>query len=105
MSDQVRDLLPEAAVVQLTESCADRKLEVVTEEAIAADAEPDIPDMFRDYLADLGTKGAAADRVLDTFRTLLAAVTDNDVPVLPEEELLSQPIETCQTHTPAEAAS
>lgn len=105
LSDKVRDLLPKAVVVQLTEKCADRKLDIVTEESVADDAEPDIQQLFHDYLVDQGTKGAAADRVLQTFTDLLASVVNNDVPMLAEEELLTMPIDFCQTSATSEEPS
>ena len=72
---------------------------------MADDAEPDIQQLFHDYLVDQGTKGAAADRVLQTFTDLLASVVNNDVPMLAEEELLTMPIDFCQTSAMSEEPS
>lgn len=93
LADQVRDLLPDAVLLQINEISADRKLEVLTDDDITADAEPGMPDLFRDYVAEHGTRSAAADLVVDTFTTLLSAVRDQEEPTLPIEAQLHAPLE------------
>jgi len=55
--------------------------------------EPELPDLFRDYLARVGTRGGAAEHVLASFGDLLAeasiADTVHDCATLPEEDMLA----------------
>ena len=78
LSVRVQDLLPEAVILDVYPVAADRKLDV----AVAAEpsgAEPGIEELFRDYLAEQGTRGAAAGRVMATFSKLLEAInTEQD---------------------------
>jgi DNA repair protein SbcD/Mre11 len=85
----VGELLPRATLVEVNEDCAATRLEVVEATAIEADAEPDFAELFRAYLAERGTGGATAKRVLKTFETLIRAVEAEETPRLPElDELL-----------------
>ena len=59
-------------------------------------------ELLTEFLADQGTKGAAVDRVMDIFATLLHAVAEEREPTFPEEQLLTQPV---GGHAPEEAAS
>jgi len=97
LSEQIRELLPAATVLQINEVCADRRLEILTEDAVAADLDPDFPQMFRDYLAEQGTKAAAVDRVMTTFELLFTSIDDEYPPTLPEEDLLAAPVPAGQT--------
>jgi hypothetical protein len=66
---------------------------VVEAKAVDAEVEPSFEEVFRSYLAERGTKGASADRVLKTFETLLNAVEEEEEPELPEiEQLLAEPL-------------
>lgn len=96
LSEQVHDLLPDAVVLQVNEVCADQKLEVLTQDAVAGDVEPDMRQLFRDYLADQGSATVAADRVMATFASVLTAVEEQQPAVLPEESLLTEPLEADQ---------
>lgn len=90
LSEQVRGLFPEAVLLQVQEICAANTIEILTKASVAADVEPGFEELFRDYLVEQGTKGAAADRVLRTFATLIAAVDDEQLPSFPEEALLAE---------------
>jgi exonuclease SbcD len=76
------DLLPAATLVEVSEDCAATRLEVVEPTALEADAEPGFTELFRAYLAERGTSGARADRVLRTFETLIRAVESEEIPRL-----------------------
>jgi exonuclease SbcD len=89
MSDlhiQVSELLPGATVLQVHEIAANRRL--ATALAQAPSSEPSLQEMFRDYLALQGTRGAAADRVLTTFANLFSAVECEQTATFPEEDSL-----------------
>ncbi len=88
LSEQMRAVFPEAVLLQVHEICAANRIEVLTKASVAADVEPGFEELFRDYLAEQGTKGAAADRVMRTFATLIAAADEEVPPAFPEEALL-----------------
>lgn len=88
LNRQVRSLLPDATIVQIHESCADRKLDLVTPDAAEGDR-PDNLTMFGAYLAERGTKHAPADRVLELFGTLLGHADNQLPPTLPAEDALA----------------
>jgi exonuclease SbcD len=85
----VAELLPGACVVEVNEDCAATRLEVVEATVTEADAEPGFRELFREYLAERGTRGAQANRVLRTFETLVQAVETEELARLPDlDELL-----------------
>jgi DNA repair protein SbcD/Mre11 len=85
----VAELLPGATVVEVNEDCAATRLEVVEATVSEADAEPGFRELFRAYLAERGTRGAQANRVLRTFETLVQAVETEELARLPDlDELL-----------------
>jgi DNA repair protein SbcD/Mre11 len=88
----VGELLPDATVVEVSEDCAATRLEVVEATLDEADVEPGFSELFRAYLAERGTRGARADRVLRTFEALVQAVEAEEVARLPdlEEALLER---------------
>ena len=88
LSEKVRELLPHATLLQITESCAARKVVALRKED-APVAEPTFEELFREYLSETGTKGASVDSVLSTFSALLAAVEQEEKPSFPEEALLA----------------
>jgi hypothetical protein len=75
------------------ENCSAIRVKVLDTASASADDEPSLDEMFRDYLATVGTPGARADHVLTSFATLLDAAThaetDHDCGSLPEEQLLT----------------
>lgn len=87
LSEKVRDLLPDAVVLQVTESCAARKVVALQREDAQA-VEPSFEELFREYLGETGTKGATVDRVMSTFSSLLSAVEHEEKPGFAEEKLL-----------------
>lgn len=93
LAELLRELCPEAVLLEVNEDCAATRLEVVEAKDVEAEAEPSFEELFRSYLAERGTKGASADRVLKTFETLLHAVEEEEEPELPEiDKLLTQPL-------------
>jgi DNA repair protein SbcD/Mre11 len=85
----VAELLPTATVVEVSEDCAATRLEVVEATMTEADAEPGFRELFREYLAERGTRAAQANRVLRTFETLVQAVETEEIARLPDlDELL-----------------
>ena len=93
LSEQMRALFPNAVLLQVHEVCAANRTEVLSKASVAADVEPGFEELFRDYLAEQGTKGAAADHVMRTFETLVAAVDEELPPAFAEEALLAPPAE------------
>ena len=87
----VQDRLPDAVLLQVTEIPADRMLAPIAGTDTGNGPEPGIDELFRDYLAEVGTRGAAADRVMATFATLLDAVESEQLVRFPEEDALPTP--------------
>jgi len=85
---RVQDLLPRAVILDIYPVAADRQLGAVITTAPAG-AEPGIEELFRSYLAEQGTRGAAADRVMATFSKLLEAIETEQEAVFPEEAAIS----------------
>jgi exonuclease SbcD len=85
---RVQDLLPHTVILDIYPVAADRQLGVVVT-STPAGAEPGIEDLFRSYLAEQGTRGAAADRVMATFSKLLEAIETEQEAVFPEEAAIS----------------
>jgi exonuclease SbcD len=85
---RVQDLLPDAVVLDVYPVAADRQLGVTVATAPTG-PEPGIEELFRSYLAEQGTRGAAADRVMATFSKLLEAIETEQEPVFPEEAAMT----------------
>lgn len=85
---RVQDLLSRAVILDIYPVAADRQLGAVIATAPAG-AEPGIEELFRGYLAEQGTRGAAADRVMATFSKLLEAIETEQEAVFPEEAAIS----------------
>ena len=88
LHDRVQDLLPDAVVLDVYPVAADRKLGAAVA-AAPAGPEPGMEELFRDYLAEQGTRGAAADRVMATFSRLLEAIETEQEAHFPEEASIS----------------
>lgn len=94
LSDQVREILPHATLLQVLESCAARRVAIV-ERQDAQTIEPTFDEVLGEYLANVGAKKAPAEAVLATFRALLAAV-EREEPTTFAEEALAQDLEELQ---------
>lgn len=95
LSEQVRDLFPDAVLLQIDENPADQTLEPLSQQAVAEDAEPDTLQMFRDYLAEHGSSSASADRLLKTFGQILTSLDEEEgTAIFDEEALLTAPLES-----------
>lgn len=88
LSEKVRAILPRATLLQVLESCSTKKVTALQKED-APQTEPTFEELFREYLSDVGTKGATIDQVVTTFNVLLAAVEVEERASFPEESLLS----------------
>jgi exonuclease SbcD len=94
LSRKVRDLLPRAAVVHVTERCAARRVQALDERAGKdGDArEPSLDELFGEYLERAGgTRGASASRVREVFRDALAAIEAEELPAFDEEQAFTGP--------------
>lgn len=89
LSARVREIVPDAVVLQVQEIC-DAHMVTALNAADANEAEePGFAELFYEYLTKQGTKGAEANRVLETFGSLIQAVETEQLPRFPEEELLA----------------
>jgi exonuclease SbcD len=98
---RVQDLLPHGVILDVYPVAADRQANVVVP-TTPAGPEPGIQDLFRSYLAEQGTRGAAADRVMATFSTLLEAIETEQVPAFPEQHAIpaAAAAATAHAHVP-----
>jgi DNA repair protein SbcD/Mre11 len=85
LSDQVARMLPAAVLCEVTEVCATSTLAPVEETATDAPAEPELPGLFREFLAQSVTTGAEAEQVAAKFTDLLHALDDELPPAEAEE--------------------
>lgn len=85
---RVQNLLPGAVILDVYPVAADRQLGVAVATAPSG-PEPGIEELFRDYLAEQGTRGAAADQVMATFSKLLEAIETEQDLAFPEEAAIS----------------
>lgn len=84
LSNQLRDLLPGATLLQVLESCrANEVVAVVAPEEQAA--EPGFDVLFQELLKETPTKMASAADVYDTFRILLRSVEGEQAVTFAEE--------------------
>jgi exonuclease SbcD len=100
---RIQQLLPEAVILDVYPVAADRQLSV-TVASEPSGPEPGIQELFRDYLGEQGTRGAAADKVMATFSTLLQAIDTEEEPVFPEEAAISGPSYVGMTPTVEQTA-
>ena len=95
LSRKVRDLLPRATVVQVTERCASHRVQALDERAANEDKgahEPSMDELFGDYLERAGsTRSAPASRVREVFRHALAAIEAEELPAFVEEQAFTGP--------------
>jgi exonuclease SbcD len=97
LAELVADRLPKATLALVEERCAATRVHVLDRSTSEHETEPDITELFRDYLSEVGTKRASVDHTLLAFRDLLAEAAHvdpadgctHDHGRLPEEELLT----------------
>ena len=85
--EQVRQLLPHATLLDVHPGRSDAQIDIVTADQVDGDAEPDVTEMFAEFLAERGTH-ADPHAVRDAFARVLAAVVEDRDPVFAEEALL-----------------
>lgn len=88
VADQVQSMFAGATVLEVAEDVASRRLEVLTQVDVGVHAEPSMRELFGQYLAEVGTRAAAAARVLSTFEALSEALESDSEPVLDGEGAL-----------------
>lgn len=91
LSSKVREVLPRATVVQVTERCAARRVQALDEREDPGDArEPGLDELFGDYLARVGTSAAPIDRVREVFGAALAAIAAEERPAFEDEDAFTR---------------
>jgi exonuclease SbcD len=93
--DHVRDLMPDATIVDIVEHVASRKLEAAHAGG-EADREQTLDELFDDYLADRGTKTVSASTVKALWRAVQVAVAEDSKAANVDglEDLLTCPLPT-----------
>ena len=80
LSDRVARLLPAAVLCDVTEICAASQLAPVEETVASTAAEPQLPELFREFLTAGVTAGADAQAVAAEFTDLLYALDEESPP-------------------------
>lgn len=88
LSELLSEACPDATFVNVNEDCAATRIDVVQAAEADEEAEPGFSELFRTYLAEQGTRGADATRVLKRFEQFLEAVNDEAPPRLPDLDRL-----------------
>ncbi|MDT5025093.1 MAG: repair protein SbcD/Mre11 [Micromonosporaceae bacterium] len=91
LTEQVRRLLPHAVLLDVHPGRSDAQTDMVTAGHVDGDAEPDLTEMFAEFLAERGTH-ADSHAVRDAFAQMLAAVVEDRDPVFTEEALLNHAV-------------
>lgn len=99
LSDSVRERLPNAEIVQVIERCAERRAVALDEREGGKSGkggkgdgddevrEPTLDELLGEYLAAKGTERAPVVEVLETFRTVLAAIEAEEAPSFDAEDV------------------
>jgi hypothetical protein len=80
------------AVLDVREDCAATRVTVLTADDVSSDREPSLGELFTQYVRARGTRAGSADRVVDTFVTLLSAVEQAEEVSYTEIESLEAPL-------------
>jgi exonuclease SbcD len=88
LTERVRELLPEAELLDVMEDCEAKRIEPVNGGAAITVEEASFSELFRAYLEEQGTKGSAADRVLKAFDSLIQAIELEEPVRFAEADLL-----------------
>jgi exonuclease SbcD len=97
-AERVREIFPDATILDVQEDCAATRVEVLSSADGAAGAEESFSDLFREYLKGRRLQGARPERVFAAFDSILQALDAEEEVVFPEDQLLEAPAEP-----PAEA--
>jgi exonuclease SbcD len=100
LPQRVRDLLPDAEVLQVTEVCRSTQVSALSSAETTSEDELSLTDAFRQYLVETGTRRARADRVVELFSHLLRHTEALDAVEFPEERILAAALQPGRTDAP-----
>lgn len=100
LSDRVRELFPEAVLLDVQMDSAASRVQPLMPADISAAAEESFTEMFHEYLLSRPLHGANADRVLKAFGSILDAIGTEDEVVF-DEDALMEPIPELPTGGPS----
>jgi exonuclease SbcD len=104
LAAQVKELLPDAVLLDVIEVCAAQQQIALSASDVAVEGETPIPDLFTEYVSGTGVPASTVTDVLETFRALFdAGDTAPDFPELMIEA--EQPTTELATSEPEVAAS
>jgi len=89
LSRQVREMLPDATILDVFELSTTPSAKVVTREDSAGRSEPTNIELFAEYLEGLALPGR--EKALQVFSVVLEAVGEDRVPQFAEEDALTAP--------------
>jgi exonuclease SbcD len=88
LTEQVRQMLPEAVLLNVVERCEATTVAVLGKDDVDTTTEPSFSEIFREYVSAGGTRGGSAGEVVRSFDHLLAAVQqDGEVEFAELDEL------------------
>lgn len=90
LSRKVREMLPDATILDVFELSTTPSANVVTREDSAARSEPTNTELFSEYLEGLALPGR--EKALQVFSVMLEAVAEDRVPQFAEENVLTAPL-------------
>ncbi len=90
LSRKVREMLPDATILDVFELSTTPSATVVTREDSAARSEPTNTELFSEYLEGLALPGR--EKALQVFSVMLEAVAEDRVPQFAEENVLTAPL-------------
>lgn len=112
----LREMMPEATIVEMLEIAANRKLTAIHHLDDADEREPTITELFDEYLAEKGTRTASAETVRQIYSELsdtrgaeeeprvagLAALLDAGLPTPPDADAILAAADATSAVPPAE---
>jgi len=90
LSRQMRDLLPNATVLDVFEVSERLAVTVVTRDSVGGRPEQTVRELFAEYLDGLAIPGRQ--RAFDVFSTILEALAEETLPQFAEEDALAAPL-------------
>lgn len=88
LAERVREMFPDASILDVQEDCAATRVDVLSTNDIADGAEESFSDLFREYLKGRRLHGARPERVFAAFDSILHALDAEEDVVFTEDPLL-----------------
>lgn len=94
LSEHVRAIIPDATVLEVFPDWPGQMLPILTPDTETTGTEPDMPELFDEYLSTHGSKTVPADAVSRVFADIWSCLEEERPFLMPEEHILTQPLGT-----------